>query len=221
MVKTAGSDNSGVAMLVVLIVGVVIMVFCLSLLLVTYTLFSQSSRKMTQQQCKILAQSVSEAIGEELKKPDSELCIFLKKQMDSGYWVSEETLKDFEEDTQPVNMVSELELRLDAGASTGDYSVIVFLSYSLNLADDDGSDEGNEDDDQDDNPKGDESANVSNIANNAESSGEENSTSGNNSYSIRLTVKCVRGDASDKDVQSYTIETIYPAVSMKTDSQGE
>ena len=60
------NNQSGVAMIMVLIVGAVILVFCLSLLLVTYSLFAQTSRQTTRLQCKMMAQSFSESLKEEL-----------------------------------------------------------------------------------------------------------------------------------------------------------
>lgn len=59
-------NDSGVAMIFSLIVGVVIMVFCLLMLLVAYTLYSQTTRKLSQTQCKVLAQSMAEQIKDEL-----------------------------------------------------------------------------------------------------------------------------------------------------------
>ena len=51
------NKNAGSAMIVALVVCVVVMTMCLMLLLVTYTLFSQTSRQNTQMQCKQMAQS--------------------------------------------------------------------------------------------------------------------------------------------------------------------
>ncbi len=75
--KQISRDNSGVAMIVAMIVGVVVMVFCLSLLLVTYTFYAQTIKTTTNEQCKMLAQSFSETLGEDLKNPDSDICQYL------------------------------------------------------------------------------------------------------------------------------------------------
>jgi type II secretory pathway pseudopilin PulG len=57
-------------MIVATIVGAVIMVFVLSLLLVSYSLFTTAARKETQLQCQELARSVNQEIRQELMKPD-------------------------------------------------------------------------------------------------------------------------------------------------------
>ncbi len=62
------SDDSGVAMIFALIVGVVIMTFCLMLLMVAYTLFSQTSRVLSQSQCKILSQTLANQIADRLEE---------------------------------------------------------------------------------------------------------------------------------------------------------
>ena len=199
-------NNAGVAMIVVLIVSAVVMVFCLSLLLVTYTLFAQTSRQVTQVQCKILAQSTSETLKEELKKPDSDLCIYFRNQIESGKWISEEAAKAAEEGSLADDVVSELRLTLD--------NLSVTFTYSLNLPDDDGGGEGDEKDDQD-NDSDDNGMEEGNGQNNSEDPGESNGEpAGNGTYSIKATIKCMRGNGADRDVQYYTIETIYPAVSL-------
>jgi hypothetical protein len=58
--------NQGVAMIVAVIAGMVLMVFTLSLLLVSYTLFSSVAAKSTQSQCAELAKSVSQELRQEL-----------------------------------------------------------------------------------------------------------------------------------------------------------
>lgn len=207
-------NNAGVAMIVVLIVSAVVMVFCLSLLLVTYTLFAQTSRQVTQVQCKILAQSTSETLKEELKKPDSDLCIYFRNQIESGKWISEEAAKAAEEGSLADDVVSELRLTLDDGNALGDYNLSVTFTYSLNLPDDDGGGEGDEKDDQD-NDSDDNGMEEGNGQNSSEDPGESNGEpAGNGTYSIKATIKCMRGNGADRDEQYYIIETIYPAVSL-------
>lgn len=58
-------------MITALVVGIVIFAFCLSMLLVSYTLFAQTSRSQTQLSCKNLAQSTAVEIGEELGDEDA------------------------------------------------------------------------------------------------------------------------------------------------------
>lgn len=204
------NSNAGVAMVTVLIVSAVVMVFCLSLLLVTYTLFAQTSRQVTQLQCKLLAQSMSETLGEELKDPDSELTKYLGQQIEDGYWISQNAPDTEEEKSPAANAVTELLLDLDDGDALGEYQISVTLTYSLNLADDDGSSEGDEKDDQDQDPSGQEGGLP---AGNPNGEGKQ-SEAGNGSYAVKASICCTRGDKKDRDAQSYTIEAEYPAVSM-------
>lgn len=210
------SDNSGVAMLTVLIVGVVVTVFCLSLLLVSYTLFSQTSRKTTQLECKILAQSTAETLGKELQNSDSELAAYLSNQIKDGYWISEDEYNS-SDDIPQQGVVSELVLKLDAGQALKNYNVYVTLTYNLNVVDDEGEGDGDEDDDQDEDlsggkPSGNNPEN-SGYLNNSNASSNDNPP-GNGTYSIKASIKCIRGSEEDRDAQSYTIETVYPAVGL-------
>lgn len=61
--------NSGSAMIVAIVVSIVLMVFALSLLLVSYSLFSSTANQNTQTKCRELAKSVSLEIREELTTP--------------------------------------------------------------------------------------------------------------------------------------------------------
>lgn len=196
-------------MLMVLIVGAVVLVFCLSLLLVTYSLFAQTSRQITRLQCKLLAQSFSESLGEELKDPASGLSVYLKEQIQNGYWISGEASQSMDESSSESAAVSELLMNMDDEAALGDYHVTVALTYSVNVADDEGGDEGEEGDDQDPNLGGEAGSGEGP----GPTAGEDPGASGT-TYSIQATVKCVRGDGSDRDAQYYVIETVYPAVSF-------
>ncbi|MGN0151750.1 MAG: hypothetical protein ACI39Q_04685 [Wujia sp.] len=211
-------DNSGVAMIVVLVIGVIVLAFCLSLLLVTYTLFSQSSRQVTRLQCKMLAQSASETLGSELEDADSALIAYLKKQIDAGYWVSEGQVNDADDETSGSDAVTELVLNLDDDNATGAYNLTATLTYTLNVTDDEGGDEGSDEDDQDDDTKGGTTGNEGNKGNANEPSDTPadipDNTAGNGSYSIKAVIKCMRGDGTDRDVQYYVVETTYPSVSM-------
>jgi hypothetical protein len=59
-------QNQGAAMIVAIVVSVVLMAFALSLLLLSYSLVSSVSGNVVETQCKELAKSVSEEIGQEL-----------------------------------------------------------------------------------------------------------------------------------------------------------
>lgn len=215
--------NAGVAMVVVLIVGAVVMVFCLSLLLAAYTLFSQTNRQVTQEQCKILTQSTAEMLSAELKNPDSALSGYLGTQIQSGKWISEETAKTAEPGDIDADAVSKLVMTLEDGGESGDYHVAVTFSYSLNLPEDDGGDDDDDDDDQDDTGNGGTSggAESGGTSGGTESGGtaggtESGGTSGGNgSYTIRAVIRCTRGDGTGRDVQYYELETVFSSVSLK------
>ena len=239
----AGYANAGVAMVMVMIVSAVVMVFCLTLLLVTYTLFSQNVRQMSSLQCKLLAQSVAESLAQEFENPDSELSKYLSAQIQNNTWVAQNVSAEAgaqgNEESAGENAVSELELLLDAGGKTDDYRVSVTLTYSLNVADDDGKDDGDDEDDQDQELSGGGGAGDNGGAkqtqgqsqslsqetesgepNSGEASGEGNANetgngAGNGSYAIEAVICCMRGDGTDRDTQSYTIETEYPAVTLQ------
>ncbi|MBR1816893.1 MAG: hypothetical protein IJ763_09360 [Lachnospiraceae bacterium] len=60
------NDNRGSAMIVAIVVSIIVIAFTLSLLLVSYSLFTSSSKKITQSQVKELAKSIGLEIGDEL-----------------------------------------------------------------------------------------------------------------------------------------------------------
>jgi hypothetical protein len=63
-------QNQGTAMIVAIVVGLVVMVFTLSLLLVSYSLFSSAVRQSTQTKCRELAKSLNNELRQELLTPD-------------------------------------------------------------------------------------------------------------------------------------------------------
>ncbi|MDD6658315.1 MAG: hypothetical protein PUE95_13655 [Lachnospiraceae bacterium] len=221
------NNQSGVAMIMVLIVGAVILVFCLSLLLVTYSLFAQTSRQTTRLQCKMMAQSFSESLKEELSDSSSDLAVYLGKQIRDGNWKSSMGGMDEEEpeDAENPDAVSELVLNLDDSSALSDYHLSVTLTYSLNAADDEESGGGDDEDDQDDTLSGNDadSGNQQNgKQNNQQNKGTQNeSREGTDSenvvatYTVNALITCMRGDGNDRDTQYYVLETSYPAVSFK------
>lgn len=233
------NNQSGVAMLMVLIVGAVILVFCLSLLLVTYSLFIQTSRQTTRLQCKLMAQSFSESLQEELSDSSSELSVYLGKQISEGNWKSsmDGTEEEGPEDVTNPDAVSELVLNLDDSATLSDYHLRVTLTYSLNAADDEEGDGGDDEDDQDNSLSGNDidSGNQQNGKQNNQQNSQQNNQQNNKqkkenqneagegtnsenavaTYTIDAVITCMRGDGSDRDSQYYVLETSYPAVSFK------
>lgn len=63
------SDNRGSAMIVAIVVSIIVIAFTLSLLLVSYSLFTSTAKRVTQSQVKELAKSISFEIGDELTNP--------------------------------------------------------------------------------------------------------------------------------------------------------
>ncbi|MBR0147933.1 MAG: hypothetical protein IJM23_01910 [Lachnospiraceae bacterium] len=74
-------DNRGSAMITAIVVGVIMAVFCLSLLLVTYTLYAQTAKRNALIQCKYAAGSMAQLLEEELKDPTSDLNNKLEAEM--------------------------------------------------------------------------------------------------------------------------------------------
>lgn len=74
------ANNKGSAMITALVVGIIVFAFCLSMLLVAYTLFAQTSRTEVQLGCKNIAQSTAEELRMEISDKSSELYNFLKNE---------------------------------------------------------------------------------------------------------------------------------------------
>lgn len=62
-------DNRGSAMIVSIVVSVVVMAFCLSLLLVAYSLYVSTAKETKFEQCKDITESFSKYITDEITKP--------------------------------------------------------------------------------------------------------------------------------------------------------
>jgi hypothetical protein len=74
--------NQGAAMIVAMVVGVVLMAFALSLLAVSYSLFSSASQRTTQLQCRELARSIDRELQRELTEPN--YATYAKQKEDEG-----------------------------------------------------------------------------------------------------------------------------------------
>lgn len=70
-------------MITALVVGIIVFAFCLSMLLVSYTLFAQVSRNQVQLGCKTIALSFAEELQKELDDDGSELSVYLKDKLNS------------------------------------------------------------------------------------------------------------------------------------------
>lgn len=66
MLRKLKDDNRGVATIVATIVGIVVLMLSLSLLLAAYSLFSSTSRRIKQDECKELAKSISLELDKEI-----------------------------------------------------------------------------------------------------------------------------------------------------------
>lgn len=77
-------ENRGSAMIVAIVVSMVVVVFSLSLLLVSYALFSSSVRRVTQNQCRELSKTISIEIEKELTTPAYTSFDMQKKDVTDG-----------------------------------------------------------------------------------------------------------------------------------------
>lgn len=200
-------NNQGVALVVVMVIGAVIMAFCLSMLLVTYTLFAQTSRKTTQLRCKMLAQSYSDVLNEEFKKEtsDSELQTYLCEQIRDKKWIA----KDSEADSGLSGTTEKLELVVDQSGSNVAYGYTISTTFSYEEGDDLDEDDDeigdiDDDDDEEEQESGDPGPGP---GSNPDDPASEDPVGG--IYQVTAVIKCARGDGTGKDPQIYTIERQY------------
>ncbi len=119
-------DNRGVATLFSLIVATIIMGFCLSLLMVSYTLFSQTNRQISEQQCKMMAQSFGEQLKNELQDPSSGLVQYMQQSIESGKWKSVTERGD-------MGSVDYTKLYIKGSPENTDYIMEVTFTYVSNV----------------------------------------------------------------------------------------
>lgn len=122
------SNNKGSAMITALVVGIVIFGFCLSMLLVAYTLFAQTSRSQVQLGCKNVAQSTAEEIGHELESPESELSKFLLEQY--ANFKAEEDEKNAGNIGDPIKIDKKIKMSMSSSDSSLD-RYDVFVTFNL------------------------------------------------------------------------------------------
>ncbi|MGN0385089.1 MAG: hypothetical protein ACI4EX_04325 [Lachnospiraceae bacterium] len=212
MIRKLHKDDSGVAMIMALIVGVVVMAFCLSLLLVTYTLYAQTARKNAQMQCKVLAQSYVECLRTELADPDSDMVKYLQYKMTDtsspyGVWTATNASAD---DIalltgRGLDPYEVLQLEIDASG----YWLNLFMTYQAGVDDGEGGEEGEEPDDE---FEGD--ADTAEPEENQAEAERQNSPlarvgTGGAKSRVSIKIQCVRGLETDRDKQVYTIEEEY------------
>ena len=208
--KKLHSDDSGVAMIMALIVGVVVMAFCLSLLLVSYSLFAQTNRKNTGLQCKLLAQSCGEMLEAELTDENSDMTKYLQYKMQEessayGAWIAENETTERIEELQGKGLFTYEDLQLEIDASG--YEIHLFISYKHGAGDDvgDTGEEGNGPDDEVED--GDAEAGIQETVN--EGNTAKQAKSATEKRRVKITIQCIRGVASDRDKQVYTLEEEY------------
>lgn len=176
-------------MVMVLIVGAVVLAFCLSLMMLSYSLFSQTARQTGRKQCKILAQGLAETIGQELSDPQSELSEYLSEQIRAGRWVSTVAGNDAgQAQGADSTGLTELKLNLDDGGTIGAYRLSVTLTYTQNGVY--GGTIDAEDADHSEDDTGDGTITVL--------------------HTVHATIKCIRGNETDRDVQYYVMESDHP-----------
>ena len=201
MKKKLHKDDSGVAMIMALIVGVVVMVFCLSLLLVAYTLFAQTNRNTIELQCRLLAQSYVENLQTELKDADGDMVKYLQYKMtdtssEYGIWASADMTPEEEEEyrKQGIKTYTELQLKVDAEG----YHIYVTLTHEPQQG-------GAEDDDgPDDEYEGQESGEKDTGA--VTEAAVTGKKSGSIIQKLNVRVRCVRGEDNGRG-DSYSMET--------------
>lgn len=79
-----GLKDKGSAMIVAIIVSMVVFVFALSLLLVAYSLFSSSTRRITQNQCRELTKTISIELEKELTETSYSSFAEQRQALDDG-----------------------------------------------------------------------------------------------------------------------------------------
>jgi len=190
-------NNQGVALVVVAIIGAVIMAFCLSMLLVSYTLFAQTSRQTTQLRCRLLAQSYSEVLGEEFNKKsdESELLQYLGDKIRKKEWIA----VDSEADSDMTGTTDKLVLSVDQSSSNvaAGYTITTSFTYEDNEDTDDESGDGTPDEDDEDTKEPAEGESPVTPDEPEEAGG---------TYLVTAFIKCTRGNGEGRDVQEYTIE---------------
>lgn len=120
-------DNRGVAMIYSLVIGIVVAIFAVMLLLVTYSLYAQSSRQVGQTQCRIMADSFIESLTSELVDEDSDLHEYVCKRYRGEIepqWIScsDDAAAILELNYQPNDINYEIRIRMsyDAVENSGD-----------------------------------------------------------------------------------------------------
>lgn len=183
-IKTSAlRNNRGVAMIYGLIVGMVVMVFCLSLILVTYTLFAQVNRKNSQLQCKMLAQTFAEELANDLmKNDDSELKEYMGTAIKAKSWKSLDEMSQNPSDTDYTKLI------VDCDSETG-YTYNVVFTYIINSADD--------------------GENVDNSGKGEEAGNGVNAPAEEVNCTVYSTIICRRGAGKDRDTTSYTTNGEY------------
>lgn len=196
-------DNRGSAMITAIVVGVVMAVFCLSLLLVTYTLYAQTAKRNALIQCRYAAGSMADLLEQELKDTTSDLNNKLEGEMRhqkddgsfTGTWVSEGNTSSEADEV--------IEYRMDyTGSETALKAYDFDVSFKYTKVGDTTSDAGSESIDYDgqfnDKSQADESEWDEMVgADGAEAGG----------YNVTMEVTCSRGDTVyvvKKEVQGVT-----------------
>lgn len=211
--KQLCKDNSGSAMVMTLIVGMVVMAFCLSLLLVAFTLFTQMNHNTIQFQCKTLAQSYLESLKNDFSNPDSDMIKYLNSKMEmpeegNEIWIAQNLPESELEELKLSGLKPYKELFLQVDASG--YTMDICMTYERTQA---SAEEGfeNESDDE-----------IEEVNTNMNSTTNEPGTNGGTATNepgtfssgstferlIHVKLTCVRGtDTNSND--SYTMEADY------------
>ncbi len=206
--KTKKSDDSGVAMITAMIIGVVVMVFCLLLLMVTYILYSQSLKRVDDTQCKLIAQTCMESVRTEIVDSESDIHKYLAEQMSAGTWISiEKALVNTDENALSELVLDMVDRTVDQELALYEIQTVISYSISQSTGDDDSPGLPDDNDIYDDPEAG----NGSSTDGNSSGSGQNNNGNGN----VAVYIKVIVTKGPKDSPMSYCVyETECPAVTF-------
>lgn len=196
-IRTTLKDNSGVAMIYSLVIGVVVAIFAVMLLMVSYSLYVQSSKQIGQQQCRILADSFAENFAGELEDNTSDISLYLSKRISGEIepkWVR-----------MPADATEVSSIDMYFVPEDTNFDIMVHMSFggADYCADDEKTlkdDNDPEDDlqDDDDIPEG-----------TTPLPGGDDGIGAGDVVDIEATITCSKGGVNGIDVQKYTVTRTY------------
>ncbi len=142
--KKLKMDNRGSAMITAIVVGVVMIVFALAMLLVTYSLYAQSAKRTGQIQCRYLAEEIADELSSELSDNESELYKVLSAhvyKIRPGDSLHTGTWKAVGVNATEASETLEYDLKTGSDETLKEYEIGVVFSYIQGADDTDDTDE--------------------------------------------------------------------------------